>query len=301
MVSAAKKNDIRTFFSRLITRAERDAAHLPDMQLRADKAAQSIFNADHNQHKTGTGEKFWQYREYIFGDRPQDIDWRQSAKGDRIYIRQKEWQTTQTALFWCQNNEAMQYHGNAKTPTKAEEAITISLALAKMVTRTGEQIALLDGRLRAGRNEKALNKLGETLCYPNNKALPNANIHDLPRHASLFLVGDFLSDPALVEKALKPLHGYVDNAVLVQVLDPAELTLPFSGHMVFRQSAEAQKYPITSVSSVRADYQSRVQSHIAALQDICRKFQWHYCLHESGTPIVDTLGLIWQFSAKGGQ
>ena len=97
MVSAAKKNDIRTFFSRLITRAERDAAHLPDMQLRAEKAAQSIFNADHNQHKTGTGEKFWQYREYIFGDRPQDIDWRQSAKGDRIYIRQKEWQTT---LHW---------------------------------------------------------------------------------------------------------------------------------------------------------------------------------------------------------
>ncbi len=302
MSEAGLKHNARAFFSRLRGRAEYEAAHLPDLQLRADKAAQSIFNADHNQHKTGTGEKFWQYREYTQGDRPQDIDWRQSAKGDRIYIRQKEWQTTQTALFWCQNNESMQYHGDAKSPTKAEDAITLSLALAKMLTQAGEQIALLDGRLNAGRSEKALSKLGETLCRRNNKALPNANIHDLPRNSSLFLIGDFLAPVDQLMRALKPLQGYVENAVLIQVLDPSELYLPFSGNLVFKQddAPTTAKHRITNVQSIRTAYQQRMQDHIGAVQALCQKLQWSYCLHENGAQLTNTLSIIWGNMAKGG-
>lgn len=302
MAAVGLKQNARALLSRLTGRAEYEAAHLPDLQLRAEKAAQSILSADHNQRKTGSGEKFWQYREYVAGDRPQDIDWRQSAKGDRIFIRQKEWQTTQTALFWCQNNEAMQYRGNAATPTKAEDAITISLALAHMMTRAGEQIALLDGRLHAGRSEKSRNKFGETLCRPNRKALPNANIHDLPKHSSAFLVGDFLSNIKDIERALKPLHGYVTNAILIQVLDPTELYLPFAGNMIFRENntPESDEYEITNIASIREDYQSRIQYHMDDLHALCRKMEWNYCLHETGLPLGGTLGFVWNMMAKGG-
>lgn len=302
MAGTTLKQNARAMLSRLTGRAEYEAAHLPDLQLRAKKAAQSILNADHNQRKTGSGEKFWQYREYIAGDRPQDIDWRQSAKGDRVFIRQKEWQTTQTALFWCQNNEAMQFRGKASAPRKAEEAITISLALAHMMTRAGEQIALLDGRLHAGRSEKALNKFGETLCRPNHKALPNANIHDMPRNSSVVLVGDFLSNIRDVEHALKPLHGYVANAILIQVLDPTELYLPLTGNMIFRENnaPETDEYEITNIASVRDEYQSLIQYHIDDLRALCRKMQWNYCLHETGLPLNTTLGFVWNMMAKGG-
>lgn len=293
MTRGTLKDSPRHFLSRLTGRADTIASQLPELQLRAERAATSIYSAEHNQRKTGTGEKFWQYREYIPGDRPQDIDWRQSAKGDRIFIRQKEWQTTQTALFWCQNNQSMAYSSDKNIPTKAEEAVTMSLALAMMATRAGEQIALLDGLIRAGRSEKTINELGQALCRPSEKALPASSIHDLPRNASLFLVGDFLSDPDKLYHALKPLHGYVSNAVLIQILDPAELTLPYSGHCVFREDEHAPKMPIANVASIRDEYIEKIEKHIESVQAVCRKLQYSYMLHESGTPLTATLGNIW--------
>lgn len=293
MAQSTVRQNTRKFLSQLTGRADVLASQLPELQLRAERAATSIYSADHNQRKTGTGEKFWQYREYIPGDRPQDIDWRQSAKGDRIFIRQKEWQTTQTALFWCQNNEAMDYSSGKNIPTKAAEAVTLSLALAMMATRAGEQIALLDGRMRAGRSEKSINLMGETLCRENDKALPNANIHDLPRNASLFLIGDFLADPDELHRTLKPLQGYVSNAILIQILDPAERHLPFSGHLIFQENEQTQKFPIANVDSVRDEYRTRIEKHLEAVQAVCRKLQYSYVFHESGMPMTETLGHIW--------
>ena len=48
----------------------------------------------------GMGENFWQFRPYQTGDTVEGIDWRQSAKGDRLYIRETEWSAAQTVWLW---------------------------------------------------------------------------------------------------------------------------------------------------------------------------------------------------------
>ena len=90
--------------------------------------------------------------------------------------------------------------------------------------------------------------------------------------------------------------------MLIQVLDPTELSLPFSGNMIFKQddTQGAQKHHITNIASVREAYQTRIQDHISSLKAMCRKFEWHYCLHENGQPLAATLNTVWSYMAKGG-
>ena len=60
--------------------ADKASAHLPSLMMQAEKVANGILHGDHALRKSGMGEKFWQFREYLPGDRPQDIDWRQRVR-----------------------------------------------------------------------------------------------------------------------------------------------------------------------------------------------------------------------------
>src|SRR5690606_29053792 len=118
------------------------------------------------------GEKFWQFREYTPQDRPQDIDWRQSAKTDNVFIRQKERQLPQTALFWASGAESMKFK-TAPNPEKSEAAQVITLALAILMTHAGERVGMI-GEHAAGRSEASLEHIGVSL-------LNNRNTQSLPR------------------------------------------------------------------------------------------------------------------------
>lgn len=277
---------------RLHHRAEEAAAELPALRAAADKAAKSILTGEHAQRKSGTGERFWQYREYTPGDRIQDIDWRASARGQRLYIRQKEWQTTQTALFWVQNNEAMTYASRNELPDKAEEAATLALALAILMTGAGEQVGLLSGAMRPGRTGTSLQTLGEHMVVPDDEELPALQAQQIKTDSNIVLIGDFLSPIEDIEMQLSPIMAATENGMIIQVLDPAEYNLPFTGRIVFENGAK-EKHHISNVESIRDDYKQRIDEHLAAVKKLCKQHQWHWILHTTDCPVRETLFDAW--------
>jgi len=280
-------------FAGLRHHAEESAAGLPALMAKAEKAAVSILAGEHTQRKTGTGEKFWQFREYDPSDRPHDIDWRQSAKGDRVYVRQKEWQTTQTALFWCQHDESMNYKSDAALSTKRETALVLSLALAILLGRAGEQIGPLDGSLRAGRSTLAHEKLGTHLYESPTAALPAPSGQSIPRNATLILTGDFLRPADQVSRMIKDFSGRAANAMMIQVLDPAELTLPFEGRVMFEETAGHERHNIEHVASVRDEYIKRIGNHLDEIKAQCRRHRWQWLLHTTDGDLRQTLFDAW--------
>ncbi|PJB73254.1 MAG: DUF58 domain-containing protein [Alphaproteobacteria bacterium CG_4_9_14_3_um_filter_47_13] len=274
-------------------KAEESSAGLPGLISVAEKAATNILSGEHHQHKPGMGEKFWQYRDYDISDRPQDIDWRQSAKGDRLFVREKEWQTTQTALLWCQHNENMNYHSQDKLPKKQETAIILTLALGILLTRAGEQIAPLDGAALAGRSELSLQKLGEHILEDPTDSLPTGHLRKIPKRSSLFLIGDFLAPLEDIEACFARLAAASENAMVVQILDPAELTLPFSGRIIFEQSDNKAKYPVENAETIRTAYQEKLRRHLDAIKDLCHKYRWNWLLHTTDEDSRKTLFDAW--------
>jgi len=77
-------------------RSEELAASFPPLLVAAERVASTVAQGVHGRRRVGQGETFWQYRRFEFGDSPQQIDWRRSARSDRLYVRQTEWEAAQS-------------------------------------------------------------------------------------------------------------------------------------------------------------------------------------------------------------
>jgi hypothetical protein len=281
-------------------RAEAEAAGLPALMAAAERAVTTLYHGDHRQRRSGSGERFWQFREYDPGDRPQDIDWRQSAKSDRVFVRQKEWQTAQNILFWVQNDRGMALKTGRSEHTKHEAAIILSLALGILLTRAGERIGPLQESNRTGRNDLALQYLGETLCRRNPALPPGPELpalNKVPGQSSLIFVGDFMQKPDAIEKTLHHYAAQAPHGLLIQTLDPAEVELPFNGRVIFRPFDDSKDIPISSVPSIRKTYSDRLRAHIDEIRSIARHHGYGHVLHITSDDPRLSLSEAWQLLA----
>jgi uncharacterized protein (DUF58 family) len=274
-------------------KAEEAASALPALIMKADRAAQTIFHGEHAQRRAGAGEKFWQFREYTPQDRPQDIDWRQSGKTDRVFIRQKERQLPQTALFWTCTAESMDFSSSRECPAKSEAAQVLTLALAILMTHAGERVGML-GSAHTGRSAASLEHIGSLL-------LSKGEAESLPVHApargqkntALILAGDFLDQPEKTETTFRALAPQAGGGLVIHVMDPAEIELPWQGRAVFKDSSAAHRELVENIDSVRAAYKKRIEDHGNALRKICTGIGWHYAFHRTDRPYEETLLQVW--------
>jgi uncharacterized protein (DUF58 family) len=125
--------------------AEALAARLPPLMVNADRVAATVAQGVHGRRRIGTGDSFWQFRPFVTGDAVSRIDWRQSAKSDRAYVRDMEWEAAQTICLWRDASPSMAWRSARALPEKRERAELLLLALASLLTRAGEQIRLLIG------------------------------------------------------------------------------------------------------------------------------------------------------------
>lgn len=274
--------------------AEVAAAQLPAMHMRAEKAAMHAVHGVHDKRKSGGHEKFWQYREYADSDRPQDIDWRQSAKGDHIYVREKEYQTPQSFYFWCARHAGMNFQSSSALYSKLQAAQILSLGLAILVQRSNEQIGFL-GMKRVGHSTAMIDLIGQRLQEDDKAALPEGII---PAHSMPVLCGDFLSPMDAIADSLAAYQERCAHLTLIQVLDPAEIALPYSGHVVF-EGLGGEQHSIDNVGAVRDAYRERMRRHLQSVQDLCTEHGWTYCFHRTDTAPSDTLFDIWQMLEVG--
>lgn len=274
-------------------RADQAAAGLPSLLMRAEQVANGILHGDHALRKSGAGEKFWQFRDYEAGDRPQDIDWRQSAKGDRIFIRQKEWQIAQKSFFWCSGAEGMNYSSSPSLPEKGDCARVIALALAVLLSRAHEQVGIY-GEPRTGRSEANLQKIAQRLLSRESASpLPDAAEFSLPQNSCLILAGDFLEPLPRIAEAFDMLSAATTNALVVQVLDPQEIELNFSGRVMFADMRNDERETVDNVDSIRMQYRKRIQEHLQGVYALCAARGWPYALHRTDHDAAETVMALW--------
>ena len=123
--------------------AEQRAAGLPSLLALAERLAATVQLGAHGRRRPGSGETFWQYRAAQPGDPLSLIDWRRSARSDRLYVRELEWEAAESAVIWCDDAQSMDFKSAGVERTKADRAKLLSLSLAVLLTRGGERIGLL--------------------------------------------------------------------------------------------------------------------------------------------------------------
>ncbi len=283
-------------------RAEHAAAALPALLVAARRVAATVLQGVHGRRQPGPGETFWQFRRYEPGDSATLIDWRQSARSTRVYVREREWEAAQSVWLWRDISPSMDFASRGASETKKDRATLLLLALAALLLRGGEQVALLGHGRRPARGIGALARFAEILTAgdENGEGVPARAW--LPRHSHAVLIGDFLDPLEEIDEAVKRLAGLGVTGHLVQVLDPAEETLPYSGRARFAGLEGEGEPMIGRVESVRADYRSRLATRRVALAALARRVGWTCLGHRTDrTPETALLALYVALSAKTGR
>ena len=275
---------------RLRLQADAVAGALPPLLVSTRNVATSVALGVHGRRRAGIGDTFWQFRQYGAGDTPQGIDWRQSGKRDVVFVREREWIAAQTAALWCDTSPSMHYSSTSKLPPKSERAAVMTLALAELLVDGGERIIHLAGdgqNQRAASGRAAVSQIadviaGEIVMKPTTQTadFPKFSAR-LPRHATVVLISDFLAPIEDIAASLGDLmhRGLVGH--LVQVLDPAEETLPFTGRVRFIGLEREGATVIDRTEDARAQYVAKLAAHRAQLKSLTSKTGWSFHVHHT--------------------
>src|ERR1700753_3608767 len=82
--------------TRSVGAGRRLAASMPRLILEARRVAATAIHGLHGRRRAGPGENFWQYRRFVSGEPAPPVDWRRSARGDHLYVREQEWGAAHT-------------------------------------------------------------------------------------------------------------------------------------------------------------------------------------------------------------
>lgn len=264
--------------------AERISGALPPLLVEAQRLAITLAPGVHGRRRAGPGESFWQYRAAHPGDVLSSIDWRRSARSDRLFVRELEWEAAETVLFWCDRSLAMDYRSAASPRSKIERAKLLTLALSVLLTRGGERFGLVGTPAeRPLTGERQLMNFAAHLLADeeNRPEFGAAPVISLKKIGKLLFFSDFMGPREDVIPRVAEAAGQGVSGVLVQILDPAEEEFPFAGRMRFESMGKQYRHETDQALSLREAYLKRLAERRDELADLARRSGWQLLLHRT--------------------
>lgn len=261
--------------------AETLAASYPALMAEAERVAAVVAQGVHGRRRPGQGETFWQYRNYHTSDAAHHIDWRRSARGDQVYVRENEWEAANTVYFWRDGAPGMGWASSTKLPSKKDRASILCMALASLLMRAGERCAVINEteRPRSGRHglERITRRLARTDGAPENLR------GDIPAHARVVIASDFLEGADVWRERLSRLSARPARGALIHIIDPAERNFPYKGRVQMRLPGNLKLPPLLvgRAERAQAEYQTKFNAHIDSIAQIARRLDWPLITHET--------------------
>jgi len=255
------------------------SAGLPALMVKADHLAASVALGVHGRRRAGTGENFWQFRRYAAPDAASRIDWRQSAKSQHLYVREREWEAAHTVWFWRDASAGMDFASS--TESKSSRAELLLLALASLLVRGGERVGLIGMEGGPGASRLALSRIGHALMTQKTELANPPPGAAIARSAELIWFSDFLDPDAphvMRELTRRGVRGH-----LVRLIDPAEEDFPFTGRARF-ESPAAKTVPTElfgRAERVRGAYRARFAAHGEMIAAEAQRAGWTVTSHRT--------------------
>ncbi len=268
------------------------AARLPSLVVAAKQVAQSVMHGVHGRRRAGPGETFWQFRAFQSGEPAAGIDWRRSAREDRAYVREREWEAAHTVWIWFDRSPSMAFASSLAPTSKLERAAVLALALADLLVRGGERVGLL-GLTRPLASRGIIERFAEAITLDElhakrpPAALPTAA--PLKARSRAVLIGDFLSGELEVARTIAALSAEGAAGQALMIADPIEETFPFSGHTEFVAPDGVARLRAPRAQSLRDTYLGKLAAHREAVRAACAAQGWGLAIHRTDQPAAQAL------------
>lgn len=277
------------------------AATMPRLVLEARRVSSLLAHGLHGRRRAGPGESFWQFRPFVTGEAAVRVDWRRSARDDRLYVREREWEAAHNIWFWIDRSASMGFSSDLAGASKVERALVLGLALADAFVDGGERVGLL-GLTRARASRGIVEHMAQALVG-DHAGLER----DLPPEAQparfdeVVLISDFLTPPERIAASLASLSAAGSRGHLMMITDPVEETFPFTGQAVLHDPEGGPSLDIGDAGAWGERYRTRIAAHRDRLREIARAQGWTLTLHRTDRPASEAaLRLATLVIARGG-
>jgi len=267
-------------------------ARLPLIVIEARRISSILSAGIHGRGRAGSGETFWQYRNFMNGESASRIDWRRSARHDSTYfVREREWESPHAFYLWMDRSASMQFCSDRAKASKGDRALIIGLAIADLLVRSGESVALM-GLTRPTASHRIIDFFAEALIA--HPATQQDRIPDRPLtpQGEAILIGDWLTPIENITQPLAQLSALGAKGHILQILDPVELMFPFSGETKLISLEGDGMLDIGDADTFRATYLESIRQHGEGLKEITSKIGWHIDQHITDEPASDAVKKI---------
>ena len=264
------------------------AASLPRLVLEARRIAANVIHGLHGRRRAGSGESFWQYRRFISGEPSQNVDWRRSARDDHLYVREHEWEAAHTVWVWPDRSASMAFASRNARDSKLERALIVTFALAELLVAGGERVGV-PGLINPTANRNVIDRIAQAILHDDlaRASLPPSFVPSA--RSEIVVLSDFWSPIADIRTMLAGLSASGAHGTLLQVVDPAEETFPYSGRVEFVEPEDGRAITAGRAERWAGDYVARVELHRDQIRSETRTLDWLFSTHTTDRSAADLL------------
>ena len=233
----------------------------------------------HSSVLKGASVEFRDHRDYVQGDSLRHLDWKVFGRSERYYIKQFQEETSLRAYLIIDASASMAFKHSGRI-TKFDFARGLAAAAAYLAHHQQDSVGLViyddqvRCRLPAKGGSRYIRQFLESLAAQNahgrtdtRKAL-EALAEGMARRGLVLMMSDLLDDPEAIFRALAHFRRRGHDVVLVQVLDPAELDLPFDGVSDFIDMETGESIE-ADAALVRRSYLEAINAAIESFRVRC--------------------------------
>ncbi len=255
---------------------------IASLRIRSRLVAEGVYAGAHRSARRGSGIEFGGHREYVPGDDLRWLDRRALLRHGRHLIRQFETETDRALRLVVDASASMGYRGSRAPETKLGVSAVMAAALARIAVSSGDPIGLtyLGGgsarpvAVSGGREafDRLIGSLedakaeGDAVRDPDMLERSFAMLERAARRGSIVvLLSDLLDLPRDTAEHFSAMAARGRSVVVVRVLAPDELDLPFDGTVRLR-SLEGDVVVETDTAAAR-------EAYLGALRDLATHYE----------------------------
>ena len=257
------------------------------------KRVTSTYTGPRRSIAAGRGLTFKDHRIYSPGEDIRLIDWKVFARTDNLYIKTFEEERNLTAHIIMDASASM---GFGKPISKFDYAAMLGVGFAYLAMKENEkfQFSTFSEDIEVFQPRRGMSQLASMVFHLNNsKTNGNSKLMDamvqykkvIGGRSLLVLVSDFLIDAKEIIEALYTLGDH--EIKIIQVLDPIEKDLRYSGDFKLIDS-ESKSMLRTYISPrLRVEYQQMLDNHSVRIEEVCNRLGIRFHQITTDTPIFD--------------
>jgi uncharacterized protein (DUF58 family) len=264
------------------------AASMPRLILESRKIAATVIHGLHGRRRAGSGENFWQFRRFVSGEEARRIDWRRSARDDHLYVREREWEAAHTIWIWPDRSPSMNFASRLARDSKIDRTLIVAFALAEVLVEAGERVGL-PGLMRPTGSRAVIDRMAEALIHDPSERSSLPQGFAPASLSEIVVLSDLWSPIVDIRRTLTQLSTNGSQGHLVQVVDPAEESFPYSGRVEFIEPEGFGEITAGRAENWRADYEARLARHRAEIRAEASRLGWSFLIHRTDRSANDLL------------